>query len=159
MFINASEYLKDRVQCSYGATFKELRIHRRTQEILVHQMVGAYSFGAILNSKAARSQLTGAQIFGSSSAMPEATQSDKRSMRSTNDNLAKYMIRVNADIARHEVTMIPKKDFVINYLGLKSVGVGQFGREGTCRKHGLSCMGKSNLRTADPAGTAALETP
>jgi CO/xanthine dehydrogenase Mo-binding subunit len=52
MFINASEYLKDRVQCSYGATFKELRIHRRTQEILVHQMVGAYSLGAILNSKA-----------------------------------------------------------------------------------------------------------
>ena len=43
-------------------------------------------------------------------------------MRYTNDNLAKYMIRVNADIARHEVTMIPKKDFVINYLGLKSVG-------------------------------------
>jgi xanthine dehydrogenase YagR molybdenum-binding subunit len=122
MFINASEYLKDRVQCSYGATFTELRIHRRTQEILVHQVVGAYSFGAILNSKAARSQLMGAQIFGSSSAMPEATQSDKRSMRYTNDNLAKYMIRVSADIARHEVTLIPKKDFVINYLGIKSVG-------------------------------------
>ncbi len=114
--------LKDRVQCSYGANLVELRIHVRTKEVRVHRIVGAYSFGTVMNPKTAKSQLMGAQIFGISAALHEATDIDKRFARYTNDNFAEYLIPVNADIPHHEAIIIPEEDPVINKLGLKGVG-------------------------------------
>jgi xanthine dehydrogenase YagR molybdenum-binding subunit len=114
--------LKDRVQCSYGANFVEVGVHRLTREIRVRRIVGAYAFGTVVNEKAARSQLIGAQIFGVSAALHEATELDLRTGGYTNANLAGYLIPVNADVPRQEALILPEHDHTINRLGTKGVG-------------------------------------
>ena len=114
--------LKDRVQFAFGASFVEVRVHARTGEIRTPRIVGAYAFGRIVNPKAAESQLMGGQIWGVSSALLEATEIDPRLAKYTNDNLAEYLIPVNADIPSYQVIMLPETDTEVNPLGIKGVG-------------------------------------
>ncbi len=113
---------KDRIQYAFGAQFVEVRVHMRTREIRAPRIVGAYAAGRIVNPKAAKSQLMGGQIWGISAALLEATEIDPRTARYYNDNLAEYLIPVNADI--HEVTtiMLPETDHEVNELGIKGIG-------------------------------------
>jgi xanthine dehydrogenase YagR molybdenum-binding subunit len=112
-----------------GAEFVEVRVHARTREIRVPRMVGAFAAGRIMNTRTARSQYMGAMIWGISSALHEATEIDKRNARYVNDNLADYMIPVNADIQQLEVILVPEKDDVVNPAGVK--GIGELGNVGT----------------------------
>ena len=75
-----------------------MRIHALTREIRVPRIVGAFAAGHIMNTRTARSQYMGAMIWGVSSALHEATEIDPRNARYVNNNLADYMIPVNADI-------------------------------------------------------------
>ena len=63
---------------SFGAQFVEVRIHRRTREIRVPRMTGAFATGRIMNPRTARSQLMGGMIWGVSAALLEATEIDGR---------------------------------------------------------------------------------
>jgi xanthine dehydrogenase YagR molybdenum-binding subunit len=119
---------KDRVQYAFGAQFVEVRVHARTREVRVSRVVGAYAFGRILNPRTAKSQLMGAQIWGIAAALHEATEIDRRSARYYNDDLAEYLIAVNADIPEIEAIMIPEHDDQVNALGIK--GVGELGNVG-----------------------------
>ncbi len=120
--------LKDRVQAAFGASFVEVRVHARTCEIRTPRVVGAYAFGQVINPKAAESQLMGAQIWGVSCALHEATEIDRRAARYTNTDLAEYLIPVNADIPRYEAIILPEIDLQLNDLGIK--GVGELGNVG-----------------------------
>ena len=120
--------LKDRIQFAFGASFVEVRVHRLTGEVRTPRMVGAYAFGRVMNPKAARSQLMGAQIWGVSAALHEATEIDRRLAKYTNDDLAEYLIPVNADIQQHEIIILPEEDRQVNDLGVK--GVGELGNVG-----------------------------
>ncbi len=126
--IGGGFHLKDRVQAAFGASFVEVRVHARTGEIRVPRIVGAYAFGQVVNPKAAESQLMGGQIWGVSCALHEATEIDRRAARYTNTNLADYLIPVNADIASHQVLILPEDDRQVNELGIK--GVGELGNVG-----------------------------
>ena len=85
-----------------------LRLRRRvrrgagqplTREIRVPRLVGAFAAGRIMNPRTARSQLHGRHDLGHvSSALHEATEIDERYARYVNDNLADYLVPVNADI-------------------------------------------------------------
>jgi xanthine dehydrogenase YagR molybdenum-binding subunit len=77
-------------------------------EIRVPRIVGAFAAGRIMNTRTARSQYMGAMIWGISSALHEATEVDGRTARYTNDNLADYLIPVNADIEQLEVILVPR---------------------------------------------------
>ena len=81
-----------------------------------------------MNTRTARSQYMGAMIWGISSALHEATEIDPRVARYVNDNLADYLIPVNADIGEIDVIMIPEEDNVVNPLGIK--GIGELGNVG-----------------------------
>jgi xanthine dehydrogenase YagR molybdenum-binding subunit len=114
---------------AFGAEFVEVRIHARTREIRVPRMTGAFAAGRIMNTRTAHSQLMGGMIWGVSSALHEATEIDKRTARYVNDNLADYIMPVNADIGTVDVIMVPEVDEAVNPAGVK--GLGELGNVGT----------------------------
>jgi xanthine dehydrogenase YagR molybdenum-binding subunit len=113
---------QDNVMISFGAEFVEVRIHARTKEVRVPRITGAFAAGHIVNPRTTRSQLIGGMIWGISSALHEATEIDAREGRYLNDNLADYLVPVNADIKSVEVILVPETDTIINPLGIKGVG-------------------------------------
>jgi xanthine dehydrogenase YagR molybdenum-binding subunit len=94
----------------------------------VPRAVGAFAFGRIVNPIAAKSQLMGGQIWGISAALHEATEIDRRRARYYNDDLAEYLIPVNADIVDIQTIMLPELDTQVNKPGIK--GVGELGNVG-----------------------------
>jgi CO/xanthine dehydrogenase Mo-binding subunit len=95
----------------------------------IELILGAFAAGTIVNPVTARSQLMGGMIWGVSSALHEATDIDPRHGRYTNDNLAEYLIPVNADVPSVEVLFVAERDTDVNPLGIK--GVGELGGVGT----------------------------
>ncbi len=113
---------KDVTAFAFGAHFVEVRIHDRTREIRAHRVVSAFSAGTIINPLTAYSQFMGGAIWGLSSALHEATEIDKHAARYVNDNLADYLVPVNADVPDLQVIIIPEQDDRVNPLGIKGIG-------------------------------------
>jgi xanthine dehydrogenase YagR molybdenum-binding subunit len=120
--------LKDRIQFAFGAQFVEVRVNERTREVRVPRIVGAYTAGRIVNPLTAKSQLMGGQIWGVSSALHEAAEIDRRHARYHNDDLAEYLIPVNAEIVDVATILLPEHDDQVNDLGIK--GLGELGHVG-----------------------------
>lgn len=114
---------------AFGAEFVEVRVHARTREIRVPRIVGAFAAGRIMNPRTAHSQLMGGMIWGIGSALHEHTEIDKREARYMNDNLAEYLIPVNADIRQVDVILVPEVDSDVNPAGAK--GIGELANVGT----------------------------
>ena len=114
---------------AFGAEFVEVRIHSRTREIRVPRLVGAFAAGRIANPRTARSQLLGGMIWGVSSALHEETEVDPRFARYVNNDIAEYLVPVNADIDDLQVIMVPEVDTEVNPAGVK--GLGELGNVGT----------------------------
>lgn len=121
--------MEDRVQAAFGAELVEVRVHARTGEVRVPRIVGAFAGGHIMNPRTARSQLMGGMIWGIGSALHEATEMDVRAARYINDNLADYLIAVNADVQQLDVILVPEQDDKVNPAGIK--GLGELGNVGT----------------------------
>jgi len=121
--------MKDKIAYAFGAEFVEVRINRWTHEIRVPRLLGAFAAGHIMNPRTARSQLMGGLIWGMSSALLEATELDERYARYVNDNLADYLVPVNADVPSVEVIMLAEQDDHVNPAGVK--GIGELGNVGT----------------------------
>ena len=118
-----------RTQYAFGAEFVEVRVHARTREIRVPRIVGAFAAGRIVNPRTAHSQLMGGMIWGISSALHEATEIDPRRAAYINNNLADYLLPVNADIGAVDVILVPEVDAQVNPVGVK--GLGELGNVGT----------------------------
>jgi xanthine dehydrogenase YagR molybdenum-binding subunit len=119
----------EKLMYALGAEFVEVRIHKWTREIRVPRIVGAFAAGRIMNPRTARSQYMGAMIWGISSALHEKTEIDERNARYVNDNLADYLMPVNADIQKLEVILVSEEDSSVNPAGVK--GIGELGNVGT----------------------------
>jgi xanthine dehydrogenase YagR molybdenum-binding subunit len=113
---------EDGTAFSWGAHLVEVRVHGRTREIRVPRVVSAFAAGTIVNPVTARSQYMGGAIWGLSSALHEATEIDLKSARYINDNLADYLVPVNADIGAMEIILVPEEDSTINPMGIKGMG-------------------------------------
>jgi xanthine dehydrogenase YagR molybdenum-binding subunit len=113
---------KDVAAYAFGAHFVEVRVHSRTREIRVPRVVSAFAAGTIVNPTTAYSQFMGGTIWGLSSALFEETQLDAGTARYVNDNLADYLVPVNADVPSIEIIMVPEKDDRVNPLGVKGIG-------------------------------------
>lgn len=120
---------KNGIAYAFGAEFVEVRVNRWTREIRVPRLLGVFAAGRIMNPRTARSQLMGGLIWGMSSALHEATEIDERHARYVNDNLADYLVPVNADTPNVEVIMLSEQDDHINPAGVK--GLGELGNVGT----------------------------
>ena len=119
----------EKLMYALGAEFVEVRVHARTREVRVPRAVGAFAAGRIMNTRTAHSQYMGGMIWGIASALHEATEIDKRYARYVNDNLADYLIPVNADIQEIDVILVPEEDLEVNPLGIK--GIGELANVGT----------------------------
>ena len=119
----------DKLMYAMGAELVEVRVHALTREIRVPRMVGAFAAGRLMNTRTVHSQLMGGMIWGISSALHEATEIDPRYARYVNDNLADYMIPVNADVDRVEVILVSEVDHDVNPAGVK--GLGELANVGT----------------------------
>jgi len=53
---------------------------------------------------------------------PKDRKNEQRSRARVNDNLADYLVPVNADIGELEVIMVPEEDSKVNPLGVKGIG-------------------------------------
>jgi xanthine dehydrogenase YagR molybdenum-binding subunit len=73
--------------------------------------------------------LLGGLVWGVSSALHEHTEIDRRVARYVNDNIAEYLIPVNADINDVDVILVSEVDKDVNPLGIK--GIGELGNVGT----------------------------
>ncbi len=113
---------KDVAAFSFGAHFVEVRVHAITREVRVPRVVSAFAAGTIINPTTAHSQYLGGVIWGLSSALHEATEIDAATARYTNDNLADYMVPVNADVPSVEIIMVQETDERVNLLGVKGIG-------------------------------------
>jgi xanthine dehydrogenase YagR molybdenum-binding subunit len=118
-----------KIAYAFGAEFVEVRVNKLTGEIRVPRLLGAFAAGRIMNPRTARSQLMGGLIWGMSSALFEATEIDQRYARYVNDNLADYLVPVNADAPSVEVIMLSETDRQIDPAGAK--GIGELGNVGT----------------------------
>ena len=121
--------MSDKIAYAFGAEFVEVRVNRWTHEIRVPRIVGAFAAGHIMNPRTSHSQLMGGLIWGMSSALHEATEIDPRYARYVNDNLADYLMPVNADVPSVEVIMLSEQDDHINPAGVK--GLGELANVGT----------------------------
>jgi xanthine dehydrogenase YagR molybdenum-binding subunit len=137
----------DRLMFAFGAEFVEVRVHALTGEIRAPRAVGAFAAGRIMNPLTARSQLMGGMIWGISAALHEATEIDERAARYVNDNLADYLIPVNADIQTVDVLFVPEVDHEINPLGVK--GLGELGNVGTNAAVANAVYHATGLRVRD----------
>ena len=114
--------MKDRMQFAHGAQFVEVRVDRWTGEIRVPRMVGVFAAGRIMNTRTAKAQLQGGQVWGVSSALFEATEIDMPTAQFVNQNLAEYHMPVCADIHDVQTIMLDEADSLVNSLGIKGVG-------------------------------------
>jgi xanthine dehydrogenase YagR molybdenum-binding subunit len=128
MAIARGSELEDRIAYGFGAQFAEVWVHERTGEVRVPRATGAFAAGTIINPLTAKSQFMGGMIWGISAALHEATDIDRRLARYYNDDLAEYLVPVNADIGQIEVIMVPESDTQVNPLGIK--GIGELGMVG-----------------------------
>jgi xanthine dehydrogenase YagR molybdenum-binding subunit len=107
---------------AFGAVFAEVNVDPDLGMVRVQRIVGAYAAGRILNPKTARSQFLGGNVWGISQALLENTITDGRSGKIVNDNLADYLVPVNADCSEIDVIMIPEEDTKVNPIGVKGIG-------------------------------------
>ena len=111
-----------RMSCAFGAHFVEVHVHRRTREIRVARLVGAFAGGRILNPLTAHSQLIGGLIWGIGSALLEATEVDPRTGGYVNQNLADYLVATAADAPSIDTFFVEDEDHEVNPAGVKGIG-------------------------------------
>jgi xanthine dehydrogenase YagR molybdenum-binding subunit len=113
---------------TYGAHFVEVGVDTVTGEVRTRRMLGVFAAGRILNWKTARSQLTGGMIWGVGSALTEGNAVDPRYGSLINQDLAGYLVPVQADIGELDAVMLDEVDDKANPMGIK--GVGELGISG-----------------------------
>ena len=107
---------------AWCAQFVEVRVDEDYGTVRVRRMVGAFDCGRLYNPKLAESQWKGGMIMGMGEALLEAIHIDRRYARITNNNLADYVVPVNADVPDIEVISVGEPDFHASALGGKTVG-------------------------------------
>ena len=109
-------------QQAYGAHFAEVAVNMDTGEIRVRRLLGVFAAGRILNEKTAKSQISGAMIWGVGSALHEDAVIDKRDGHFVNHDLAEYHVPSHADIPKIDVHFLNEVDDKTNPLKIKGVG-------------------------------------
>jgi xanthine dehydrogenase YagR molybdenum-binding subunit len=113
---------------SYGAQFAEVTWQPEIARLRVSRVVTVIDAGRILNPRPARNQIEGAVVMGVGMALFEETMYDPRSGAPINNNLADYVVAVNADTPDIDVTFLDYPDYALNALGAR--GVGEIGLAG-----------------------------
>jgi xanthine dehydrogenase YagR molybdenum-binding subunit len=132
---------------AFGAQFAEVRVDPELGTVRVERMVGAFASGRILNAKTARSQYLGGMTWGLSMALFEDTRTDLRTGRIMSANLEKYLVPVNADVHRMDISLIEEEDAYVNPIGVK--GIGEIGIVGSAAAIANAVFNATGVRVRD----------
>lgn len=126
------------------------------------RVVSAFAAGTIIDPLPAYSQHMSGMIWGLPSALHEATEINAESARYTNDNLADYMVAVNADVPSVEVIVPPERDERVSSVGVKGTGeIGIVGMDAPSPKPCSTPQARSRTPGArpTPATTKSCSCP
>lgn len=107
---------------SYIAHFVEVHVEPRTRRVRVPRVVSIADCGRVISPRTSESQVRGGVVWGIGSALREETEVDPRYGGWLNNDLADYVVPVNADIGEIEVGFIDKPDPILNTIGAKGLG-------------------------------------
>lgn len=107
---------------SYIAHFAEVHVEPRTRRVRVPRVVSVADCGRVISPRTAESQVRGGVIWGIGSALREETEVDPRYGGWLNNDLADYVVPVNADVGEIEVAFIDRPDPLLNATGAKGLG-------------------------------------
>lgn len=110
------------VSFSFIAHFAEVRVEPATGRVRVSRVVSVADCGRVASPVTADAQVRGAVVWGIGAALREHSEVDPRYGGFVNNDLADYVIPVNADIGDIEVDFIDEPDFVLNPMGVKNLG-------------------------------------
>ncbi len=106
---------------SFIAHFVEVRVEPDTCRIRVPRVVSIVDCGRVVSPRTAASQVRGGVVWGLGAALREASEVDPRFGFVLNNDLADYVVPVNADIGEIEVGFVDRPD-ALNASGVKGVG-------------------------------------
>ncbi|MBZ6384406.1 MULTISPECIES: xanthine dehydrogenase family protein molybdopterin-binding subunit [Pantoea] len=107
---------------SWGAQFVEVRVDEDFGTVRVKRLVSAFDSGRLYNPQLARSQWIGGMVMGLGQALLEGGVIDPRNARVINNNLADYLIAVNADVPEIVAIDVGEPDYHATLMGGKAVG-------------------------------------
>ncbi|WP_029619445.1 xanthine dehydrogenase family protein molybdopterin-binding subunit [Pseudorhizobium marinum] len=107
---------------SWIAHFAQVHVETTTGRVRVKRVVTVADCGRVLNRRTAESQVRGGVVWGIGAALGEAGETDPRFGGVLNNDLAEYVVAVNADIGAIEVDFIEKADTNLNISGVKGLG-------------------------------------
>lgn len=107
---------------SWGAQFVEVRVDEDFGTVRVKRLVSAFDSGRLYNPQLARSQWIGGMVMGLGQALLEGGVIDPRNARVINNNLADYLIAVNADVPDIIAIDVGEPDYHATLMGGKAVG-------------------------------------
>jgi xanthine dehydrogenase YagR molybdenum-binding subunit len=107
---------------SYIAHFVEVRIEPRTRRVRVPRVVSIADCGRVVSPRTAASQVRGGIVWALGAALREASEVDPRYGGYLNNDLADYVVPVNADIGEIDVGFIDRPDPLANITGVKGLG-------------------------------------
>lgn len=107
---------------SWIAHFAEVHVETSTGRVRVKRVVSVADCGRVMNRRTAESQVRGGVIWGIGAALREAGETDARFGGVLNNDLAEYVVPVNADIGAIDVDFIDQPDFKLNISGVKGLG-------------------------------------
>lgn len=104
------------------AHFVEVHIEPGTRRIRVPRVVTIADCGRVISPRTAASQVYGGVVWGLGHTLREATEVDARYGGYLNNDLADYLVAVNADIGDIDVGLLDRPDPQVNAAGVKGVG-------------------------------------
>ena len=107
---------------SYIAHFVEVHVEPGTRRVRVPRVVSVADCGRVVSPRTAASQVRGGVTMGLGSALREVTEFDPRYGGWLNDDLADYVVSVNADIGDIDVAFVDRPDPMLNSAGSKGLG-------------------------------------
>jgi xanthine dehydrogenase YagR molybdenum-binding subunit len=110
------------VSMSYAAHFVEVHVEPTTRRIRVPRVVSVVDCGRVASPVTATSQVTGGVVWGIGAALREISEVDPRFGGFLNNDLAEYVVAVNADIGAIHVSFIDRPDPLLNNVGVKGLG-------------------------------------
>lgn len=107
---------------SYIAHFVEVHVEPGTRRVRVPRVVSVADCGRVVSPRTAASQVRGGVVWAIGSALREETEVDPRFGGWLNNDLADYVVPVNADIGDIDVAFINRPDPLLNATGAKGLG-------------------------------------
>jgi xanthine dehydrogenase YagR molybdenum-binding subunit len=107
---------------SFGAQFVKVLVDPMIGTVKVDKAVAVMDIGTVLNLKTAENQIMGGMIFGIGMALMEHTAYDPNDGRVVTEDLAQYLVPVNADIPEFDIQFLNKPDTLISPIGARGIG-------------------------------------